>query len=193
MKLAQQLTRLSRVSVARALPSRMASSATSAAAPPQAVSAFTGATPFHLAFPVHDLDAARAFYGGLLGCDEGRSSKTWIDFNLGGGQIVCHFASAAYRGTDFFNGVDKDMVPVPHFGLCLSEADFHALAARVKAAGVPFIVEPHVRFPGAPGEQWTMCVPALRARVLADCGPASPALRAGFSRIRAATTSSSRR
>lgn len=126
------------------------------ASPPQAASQYATPTPFHLAFPVHDLDAARAFYRDLLGCQEGRSSKTWIDYNLGGAQIVCHFAGADYRARDYFNGVDIDMVPVPHFGLCLTVPDFAALAERVKAAGVKFIVEPHVRFPGAPGEQWTM-------------------------------------
>ena len=78
------------------------------AAPPQAVSQFRTPTPFHLAIPVHDLDAARAFYGGVLGCAEGRSSKTWIDYNLGGAQVVCHFANKEYRARDYFNGVDVE-------------------------------------------------------------------------------------
>ncbi len=69
---------------------------------------------------------------------------------------VCHFVNEKYRCVDYFNNVDKDAVPVPHFGVVLSVAEFQALAARVKAAGIKFIVEPHLRFPGAPGEQWTM-------------------------------------
>jgi len=117
---------------------------------------YAAAQPFHHAFPVHSLAASRAFYGGVLGCEEGRSSRTWIDYNLFGHQIVCHFASEQYRHVDYFNSVDADAVPVPHFGVVLSEAQFHALAARVEAAGVPFVVAPHRRFPGQPGEQWTM-------------------------------------
>ena len=113
-------------------------------------------SPFHLAFPVHNLDEARSFYRDLLGCIEGRSSRTWIDYNMGGAQIVCHWAGNDYRAKDYFNGVDKDMVPVPHHGLCLTVDEFHKLAARVKAAKMPFVVEPGLRFAGAPGEQWTM-------------------------------------
>jgi len=112
--------------------------------------------PFHHAIPVNSLESSRAFYGGLLGCEEGRSSKTWIDYSLFGHQMVCHFASKDYRCVDYFNNVDADAVPVPHFGVVLSEAQFHALAARIEKAGVPFIVAPHLRFPGQPGEQWTM-------------------------------------
>jgi len=117
---------------------------------------YAAAQPFHHAFPVASLEASRAFYGGVLGCEEGRSSRTWIDYNLFGHQIVCHFASKEYRHVDYFNSVDVDAVPVPHFGVVLSEAQFHALAARVEAAGVPFVVAPHRRFQGQPGEQWTM-------------------------------------
>ena len=112
--------------------------------------------PFHHAFPVHSLAEARAFYKGLLGCEEGRSSKTWIDYNFWGHQIVCHWAGDDYRARDYFNSVDIDMVPVPHFGVCLTVPQFHALADKLKAAKVRFVVEPHLRFPGAPGEQWTM-------------------------------------
>lgn len=166
--------------------------------------ASSGVQPFHHAFPVHDLTAARKFYGDTLKCEEGRSSQTWIDYSLYGHQvsvelcgernrqtrsplhppppvsasrtdsrpypsrcmvplsllppfqIVCHFASKDYRCVDYFNNVDKDAVPVPHFGVCLTVDEFHALAGRVKAAGIPFIVEPHLRFGGKPGEQWTM-------------------------------------
>jgi extradiol dioxygenase family protein len=112
--------------------------------------------PFHIAIPVHDLSAARAFYGGVLGCAEGRSSKTWADFNMAGHQLVVHWAGNEYRGADHFNDVDHDMVPVPHFGLCLDVPTFHAFAAALKAADVKFIVEPHLRFPGKKGEQWTL-------------------------------------
>ena len=100
--------------------------------------------------------AARDFYGGVLQCEEGRSAPTWVDWNLGGHQLVTHFASSSYRGIDYFNPVDKDMVPIPHFGICLQVAQFHDLAKRLEKANIKFIVEPHLRFQGKPGEQWTM-------------------------------------
>lgn len=111
--------------------------------------------PFHLAFPVHDLDAARAFYGGLLGCREGRSSDHWIDFDLGGHQIVAHLDPAA-RPVAVSNAVDGHDVPVPHFGVVLTMADWQAMADRLEAAGVAFGIAPHIRFKGQPGEQATM-------------------------------------
>ena len=111
--------------------------------------------PFHLAFPVHDLAAARAFYGGVLGCAEGRSSDSWIDFDLMGHQIVAHLDPAA-QPVAVANEVDGHHVPVPHFGVVLTMGDWAALAARVEAAGVPFGIAPHVRFKGQPGEQATM-------------------------------------
>ena len=111
--------------------------------------------PFHLAFPVHDLVAARAFYGGLLGCPEGRSSDHWIDFDLRGHQIVAHLDPAA-KPVDVLNPVDGHDVPVPHFGVVLEWNDWHALAARLKAAGIRFGIEPYVRFKGQVGEQATM-------------------------------------
>jgi extradiol dioxygenase family protein len=111
--------------------------------------------PFHLAFPVHDLDAARAFYGGTLGCAEGRSAETWIDFDLFGHQIVAHLDPAA-KPVAVANAVDGHDVPVPHFGVVLTMPDWRALADRVAAAGVPFGIEPHIRFVGQPGEQATM-------------------------------------
>jgi extradiol dioxygenase family protein len=111
--------------------------------------------PFHLAFPVHDLAAARAFYGGTLGCREGRSADTWIDFDLFGHQIVAHLDPAA-KPVAVSNPVDGHDVPVPHFGVVLTMADWRALAGRVAAAGVTFGIEPHVRFAGQPGEQATM-------------------------------------
>ncbi len=111
--------------------------------------------PFHLAFPVHDLAAARAFYGGTLGCAEGRSSDQWIDFDLFGHQIVAHLDPAA-RAVAVENAVDGHAVPVPHFGVVLTMPDWQALSARVAAAGVRFGIAPHVRFAGQAGEQATM-------------------------------------
>jgi extradiol dioxygenase family protein len=114
-----------------------------------------GLPPFHLAFPVHDLDAARAFYGGLLGCPEGRSAPEWIDFDFYGHQIVAHlFPGAKPRGHR--NPVDGHDVPVPHFGVVLSMTEWEALAARLKAAGTAFVIEPNIRFRGQAGEQATM-------------------------------------
>jgi uncharacterized protein len=111
--------------------------------------------PFHLAFPVDDLDAARRFYGELLGCPEGRSADHWIDFDLKGHQIVAHLApeAVALRAS---NRVDGEDVPVPHFGLVLAMEDWKALAGRLRNAGVEFVIEPSIRFEGQPGEQATM-------------------------------------
>jgi extradiol dioxygenase family protein len=111
--------------------------------------------PFHLAFPVHDLAAARAFYGELLGCPEGRSSDEWVDFDFFGHQIVAHLVpgSNARAGS---NPVDGHDVPVPHFGAVLDMEAWDALAARLEAAGVEFAIPPTVRFRGEPGEQATM-------------------------------------
>jgi extradiol dioxygenase family protein len=111
--------------------------------------------PFHLAFPVHDLATARAFYGGLLGCPEGRSSPEWIDFNLYGHQVVAHLAPEE-TGRAATNAVDGDQVPVRHFGVVLSMSEWGDLAERLKAAGQRFIIEPHIRFKGEVGEQATM-------------------------------------
>jgi extradiol dioxygenase family protein len=146
-------------------------------------------SPFHHAFPVHCLDSARAFYGGVLGCQEGRTSEKWIDFALHGHQIVAHWVGKDYRCQDYYNPVDGDgarsrrraarqtasrarscahpspiplapfagaEVPVPHFGLALTLEQWTALAERVRAANVKFIVEPTLRFKGMPGEQHTM-------------------------------------
>jgi uncharacterized protein len=112
-------------------------------------------TPFHLAIPVHDLAAARTFYGGLLGCAEGRSAAHWVDFNLYGHQLVCHVTEGT-RAAPAHNPVDGHEVPVPHFGVVLELPGWHALADRLRAGGVRFVVEPHVRFAGQPGEQATM-------------------------------------
>ncbi|MEE3625029.1 VOC family protein [Nitrospirillum sp. BR 11752] len=110
---------------------------------------------FHLAFPVHDLTAARAFYGDLLGCPEGRSSPDWVDFDLYGHQIVAHLVHD--RGADRNqNPVDGYDVPVPHFGLILAWDDWTALADRLRNAGQAFVIEPYIRFKGQVGEQGTM-------------------------------------
>lgn len=113
-------------------------------------------TPFHLAIRVRDLAAARAFYGELLGCEEGRSSADWVDFDFFGHQLVCHAAAAEGDAAPAHNPVDGHDVPVPHFGMVLEMRDWESLAARLKAAGVAFVIEPHVRFRGQPGEQATM-------------------------------------
>ena len=129
---------------------------------------------FHLAFPVHDLEQARAFYGGLLGGPEGRSSPDWIDFNFHGHQIVAHLSpdECGHRHT---SAVDGEAVPVRHFGAVLPMADWQALAARLRAAGVRFIIEPQVRFVGQVGEQSTMFFldpsgNALEFKAFADIG-----------------------
>jgi uncharacterized protein len=109
---------------------------------------------FHLAYHVHDLDAARAFYGGVLGCREGRSTATWVDFDFFGHQISLHLGPP-FATTDT-GRVGDQMVPMPHLGLVLQADDWHALAARLRAAGTRFVIEPHLRFAGQPGEQWTM-------------------------------------
>ncbi len=113
-------------------------------------------TPFHLAIKVNDLAAASEFYGELLGCPRGRSSETWIDFDLRGHQLVCHLTATATRETAHSNPVDGEDVPVPHFGVVLTMQDWQELAERLKAADVSFVIEPCVRFAGLPGEQATM-------------------------------------
>ncbi|PWG02704.1 VOC family protein [Sphingosinicella humi] len=111
--------------------------------------------PFHLAFPVHDLAAARAFYGGLLGCREGRSADEWIDFDFFGHQIVAHLAPEA-ASRRHHNPVDGHDVPVPHFGAVLTMEDWRTLADRMRDAGTAFVIEPTIRFAGQSGEQATM-------------------------------------
>nr|RAW03572.1 glyoxalase [Aerococcus urinae] len=112
---------------------------------------------FHLAFPVRDIGEARAFYGTLLGCPEGRSSDEWIDFDFFGHQIVAHVAPAEV-GHRAHNEVDGDQVPVRHFGVILPMADWRALAAKLKQAHVRFVIEPDIRFAGLPGEQATFFI-----------------------------------
>lgn len=109
---------------------------------------------FHLAFNVTDLDAARAFYGGVLGCTEGRSTETWVDFNFFGHQISLHLGTPF--ATEATGHVGNHLVPMPHLGVILPKAEWDALAARLKEAGVVFVLEPFTRFAGEPGEQSTM-------------------------------------
>ena len=127
---------------------------------------------FHLAFPVDDLEAARAFYGRLLRCPEGRSSERWIDFDLRGHQIVAHLAPEAVRARAS-NPVDGEDVPVPHFGLVLGMDEWRGLAERLQAAGTEFVIAPTIRFEGEPGEQATMFLldpagNALEFKAMAD-------------------------
>ncbi|MEZ6135858.1 MAG: VOC family protein [Pirellulaceae bacterium] len=113
--------------------------------------------PFHLAIEVKDLESSRAFYGGLFGCPEGRSADTWVDYDFYGHQLVCH-VSETYPATRqaSANPVDGHAVPVPQFGVVLEMTDWQALAEKLRAAAVPFVIEPYVRFAGQPGEQATM-------------------------------------
>jgi extradiol dioxygenase family protein len=110
--------------------------------------------PFHLAFPVDDLDKARHFYGTVLGCAEGRSSNEWIDFDFFGHQLVAHLSPR--KAELHHNKVDGHGVPVPHFGVVLDWDDFHTFAAKITAAGLKFVIEPYIRFKGLTGEQATM-------------------------------------
>ena len=109
---------------------------------------------FHLAFNVRDLDVARRFYGGVLGCAEGRSTGTWVDFDFFGHQVSLHLGEPF--ATARTGRVGDVMVPMPHFGIVLALPDWQALAKRLKAAEIEFVLEPQVRFEGQPGEQWTM-------------------------------------
>jgi extradiol dioxygenase family protein len=130
--------------------------------------------PFHLAFPVTSLAHARAFYGELLGCPEGRSSDAWVDFDFHGHQLVAHLApDECARAAE--NHVDGDRVPVRHFGVVLPMDAWRALAARLREAGVSFLIEPHVRFEGQVGEQATMFFldldgNAIEMKAFADLG-----------------------
>jgi len=111
--------------------------------------------PFHLAFPVTDLEKARAFYGDVLGCPEGRSSAEWVDFNFHGHQIVAHLCQNMNSDVSR-SEVDGHGVPVRHFGLVMTMPDWEVLAARLKALGTQFIIAPYIRFKGEPGEQATL-------------------------------------
>lgn len=111
--------------------------------------------PFHLAIPVDNIARAREFYGAILGCSEGRSANEWVDWNFYGHQLVTHLAHER-TGVAHHNPVDGHAVPVPHFGVVLTMEDWRTLADRVAAAGIKFVIEPHIRFEGQPGEQATM-------------------------------------
>ena len=111
--------------------------------------------PFPLAFPVTDLEKARAFYGDVLGCPEGRSSAEWIDFNFYGHQIVAHLCQTMNSEVSR-SEVDGHGVPVRHFGLVMTMPDWEVMAAKLKALGIKFIIEPYIRFKGEPGEQATL-------------------------------------
>jgi uncharacterized protein len=133
-------------------------------------------TPFHIAFPVDDLAAARVFYGEVLGCPEGRSSEQWIDFDLFGHQIVAHLKPRAKAAPGaHHNPVDGHDVPVPHFGVVMEMDAWRALAERLRSAGVSFVIEPYIRFEGQVGEQATMFFldpagNALEFKAFADMG-----------------------
>lgn len=114
----------------------------------------TALPPFHIAFPVHDIAAARAFWGELMGCAEGRSAAHWVDFDFYGHQIVAHLSPKS--GDAIANRVDGKSVPVPHFGVVLDMDAWQALADRLTAAGTDFVIEPYIRFAGQVGEQATM-------------------------------------
>lgn len=131
-------------------------------------------SPFHLAIPVHDLAAARRFYGETFGLAEGRSSDHWVDFDFYGHQLVIHaHPKTAAQESAHTNAVDGHAVPVPHFGIVLEWAQWEALAERLRACGTPFAIEPYIRFKGEPGEQATMflfdpCGNALEFKAFAD-------------------------
>lgn len=133
-------------------------------------------SPFHLAIPVHDLPAARAFYGEVFGLEEGRSSDHWVDFNFFGHQLVIHeHPKMPYQDNAHTNAVDGHDVPVPHFGVVLGWDDWEALAERLRERGTAFVIEPYVRFQGQVGEQATMflldpCGNALEFKAFKDMG-----------------------
>ena len=129
-------------------------------------------TPFHLAIPVADLEQAQAFYGDLLGCEKGRWSKQWIDWNFFGHQLVTHLV-IEMPSLPKHNQVDNHAVPVPHFGVVLNWSDWQALASKLSAAHIDFIIEPYIRFEGQAGEQATMffrdpCDNALEFKAFQD-------------------------
>ena len=130
--------------------------------------------PFHLAIPVSNLELARDFYGNVLGCPEGRSSDHWVDFDLFGHQLVIHYKEGN-NGAEGHNPVDGHDVPIPHFGVVLEWSDWQALAEKLRAKGIKFVIEPYIRFKGQVGEQATMffldpCGNALEFKALKDMG-----------------------
>ena len=128
--------------------------------------------PFHLAIPVDDLEAARHFYGSVMQCPEGRTSDLWTDYDLYGHQLVIHYKPKSGEVLHH-NPVDGHDVPVPHFGVVLPWEEWEALAQRMKASGISFIIEPYIRFAGQTGEQATMffldpCDNALEFKTFMD-------------------------
>ena len=121
---------------------------------------------FHAAIVVHDLDASRSFYGELLGCQEGRCSDDWVDFNFYGHQLVCHLDSSAGAGRHLTNLVDGEDVPVPHFGVVLSMTEWQLLAERLRQRQTQFVIEPGIRFVGETGEQATLFIADPSGNVL---------------------------
>ena len=115
----------------------------------------TNLLPFHLAIPVHDLEKSRDFYKNILGCDEGRSSDHWVDFNLFGHQLVIHYKEKSKEKSKT-NPVDGKDVPIPHFGVILEWNQFHNFSNQLIEKGITFIIDPYIRFKGLPGEQATM-------------------------------------
>jgi extradiol dioxygenase family protein len=111
-------------------------------------------TAFHLAYHVRDLDIARGFYGNLLGCEEGRSTETWVDYDFFGHQLSLHLGEPF--ATTNTGKVGDHMVPMPHLGVVMAMPDWEALADRLSARDVDFVLKPSIRFPGEPGEQATM-------------------------------------
>jgi extradiol dioxygenase family protein len=129
-------------------------------------------TAFHLAIPVDNLNHAEAFYGGLLGCEKGRWSEQWIDWNFFGHQLVTHLVTEM-PSSPKHNQVDNHAVPVPHFGVVLIWQDWQKLAKNLEANGVNFVIEPHIRFKGQVGEQATLffldpCGNALEFKAFKD-------------------------
>ena len=122
--------------------------------------------PFHAAIVVHDLDASRSFYGGLLGCQEGRCCGGWVDFNFYGHQLVCHLDSSADAGQHQTNPVDGEDVPVPHFGVVLSMPEWQQLAKRLQRRQMQFVIDPGIRFVGETGEQATLFIADPSGNVL---------------------------
>lgn len=112
---------------------------------------------FHYAFKINDIPSTRSFYVDILGCEEGRSTETWIDFSFFGHQLSAHISDNIPEN-DFCGKVDGVAVPIPHFGCLLTEAQFQEVQKRMEDAKVPFLVPPQVRYPGQAGEQWTMFV-----------------------------------
>ncbi len=129
--------------------------------------------PFHLAIPVDDLAKARAFYGQVLGCKEGRSDEHWVDFDFYGHQLVIHYKPKSESEEPHFNPVDGHAVPIPHYGVVLEWREWESLAQALQAHGIEFLIEPYIRFAGQPGEQATMfffdpCGNALEFKAFKD-------------------------